>query len=227
VTGSDIDTMKHLVDDLADRALTRPPSRLVTVTVVEASADIAVCQLPDNRIARLPVTAFYPNRTWEVGGRYILALSEHDTSLHLSATDDALVAMLFDGVSPEVREGRVRVMGVARHVGVRSKVAVAATEPGVDPVGACLGRAANRVRSVSAFLLGERVDVVAYHPDPQRFLVNALAVSPLSVSFEGDEAGYVVVVPSHQLAAARGGGNLNVVLASRLCGQRIELRGER
>jgi N utilization substance protein A len=139
----------------------------------------------------------------------------------LSAAAPELIAMLLDGLSPEVRDGRVRVMAVARQVGVRSKVAVAATVAGVDPVGACLGRAANRVKALTAMLLGERVDIVAYHPDPVRFLANALAVVPESV--ETTAEGFQVRVPRHQLTAAKGGGNLNVVLASRLLGTRIEV----
>jgi N utilization substance protein A len=73
-------------------------------------------------------------------------------------------------------------------------------------------------------LMGERVDVVSYHPDPERFLINALAVSPLSVVTTEDGT-VVVTVPKHQLAAARGGGNLNVVLASRLCGVKVQVLG--
>jgi N utilization substance protein A len=215
--------MFHPTSQLVSDVLAPQPSRLVTVKVIEASPDIAVCELPDGRVARMPVTSFYPNRRWETGARYHLVAAESGSAVVLSATADELLPMLLDGLSPEVREGRVRVMGVARQVGVRSKIAVAATEPDVDPVGACLGRAANRVRALSAMLLGERVDVVAYHEDPQRYVVNALAVSPVSVTVD-ETAGFVVSVPSHQLAAARGGGNLNVVLASRLCGQRIDLR---
>lgn len=198
-------------------------TRAVTATITESSPDVAVCTLSDGTVARLPVTAFYPNRVWEVGGRYHLAATD-STPPQLSATADDLVEMLLDGLVPEVRDGRVRVMGVTRHVGVRSKVAVAASAAGVDPVGACLGRAANRIKTLSAMLLGERVDIVSYHPDPERFLLNALAVAPLSVTVDADDT-VQVVVPKHQLSAARGGGNLNVVLASRLCGRRVQVLG--
>ena len=198
-------------------------TRLVTAPVTEASADIAVCTLPDGSVGRLPITAFYANRTWEIGQRYHLAATS-TIPPQLSATADELVALLLQGLSPEVRDGRVRVMGVTRHVGVRAKIAVAATSPDVDPVGACLGRAANRIKTLSAMLMGERVDVVSYHPDPERFLLNALAVSPLSV-VTAEDGTVVVTVPKHQLAAARGGGNLNVVLASRLCGEKVQVLG--
>lgn len=198
-------------------------TRVVTATVTEASPDVAVCTLHDGSTARLPVTAFYPNRSWEIGARYHLAATP-DPTPQLSAVVDELPVMLLDGLVPEIRDGRVRVMAVVRHVGVRSKIAVAATTSDVDPVGACLGRAANRIKTLSAMLLGERIDVVSYHPDPERFLLNALAVAPLSVAVD-DDGVVTVVVPKHQLAAARGGGNLNVVLASRLCGRRVQVHG--
>lgn len=218
-SGSDTASMTDTPLDL----LARPVfARVVTGVVKEATTDVAVLAFGDES-ASLPVTEFYPNRVWSLGGVYHLAATAVGAvPVQVSANADELVEMLLEGVSPEVRDGRVRVMAVSRQVGIRSKVAVAATEEGVDPVGACLGRGANRVKAVSAMLLGERLDVVAYHSDPDRFLQNALAVAADRV--EHLEDGTVnVFVPRHQLAAARGGGNLNVVLASRLVGKRIQV----
>ena len=203
--------------------LARPVfTRVVTAHVKEATPDVAVLTFGDES-ARLPVTEFYPNRSWALGGIYHLAATDASAGpVQVSANADELVHLLLEGVSPEVRDGRVRVMAVSRQIGIRSKVAVAATEEGVDPVGACLGRGANRVKTISAMLLGERLDVVAYHSDTDRFLQNALAVAADRI--ERLEDGSVnVFVPRHQLAAARGGGNLNVVLASRLVGRRIQV----
>jgi N utilization substance protein A len=203
--------------------LARPVfTRVVTATVRECSADVALVGFGEES-ARLPITEFYPNRPWTLGASYHLAATAQGVSpLYVSASCDDFVQLLLEGVSPEVRDGRVRVMAVARHVGIRSKVAVAATEAGVDPVGACLGRGANRVKAVSSMLHGERLDVVSFHPDPEVFLRNALAVSPERMEQSADGT-VIVAVPRHQLAAAKGGGNLNVVLASRLVGRRIQV----
>lgn len=206
------------LDLLAGPAFTR----VVTATVKEATPDVAVLAFGEES-AHLPVTEFYPNRAWSLGGTYHLAATDAGVSpVQVSSNVDEFIEMLLQGVSPEVRDGRVRVMAVSRQVGIRSKVAVAATEPGVDPVGACLGRGANRVKAVSLMLLGERLDVVAYHSDPDRFLQNALAVAADRIEHQ-DDGTVNVFVPRHQLAAARGGGNLNVVLASRLVGKRIQV----
>jgi len=211
--------------ELDDILTPQPAHRIVTGTVRTATEDVALVDLPDGRTAKLPVTEFYPNRTWEEGARYHLALVDDNRNRPLvSAAHPDLIAMLLDGHAPEVRDGRVRVMGSARRVGIRSKVAVAATEEGVDPVGACLGRAAVRVKTITALLLGERVDIVAYHPDPVQYAINALAVRPLETA-EGDSGELRVVVPEHQLAAAKGGGSLNVTLASHLVGRHLDIVG--
>lgn len=209
--------MNHPSSDL----FTPTTVRLATATVTEASADVALCKLADGTSAKLAITDFYPNRRWAIGETYQLAVVEESGSRKLSAVPDELVVMLLEGLSPEIRDGKVRVMAVARQVGVRSKIAVAATSAGIDPVGAALGRAANRIKTLTRLLHGERVDVVAWHHDKTRYLANALAVVPEKI--EATEDGYTVKVPRHQLAAARGGGNLNVVLASRLVECRIEV----
>lgn len=208
-----------------DELLSSPtPSGVVTGKIIEATSDIALVSIPDGRNIHMPVSEFYPNRVWAIGNHYVLALTEGARPT-LSAAHPDLVALIMSGLSPEIRDGRVRVMATARQVGIRSKVAVAATENGVDPVGACLGKGAVRIRTLSQLLLGERVDVVSYHPDPAVFAVNALAVRPISSTVEA--AGQVsVTVPAHQLEAARGGGGLNITLAARLVGHRINVIGE-
>jgi N utilization substance protein A len=115
----------------------------------------------------------------------------------------------------------VRIVRVARQVGIRSKIAVAATVPGVDPVGAFIGRAANRVAALSRMLMGERVDVVAWNPEAHVFITNALGVKVETIS---DEPRFIAVqVPEHQLAAAVGGGGLNAQLTARITGKRISI----
>lgn len=197
-----------------------PAVAAVTGTVIDAGRDVAVVRLTDGRTGHLPVSEFYPNRSWEVGRSYTLAACDDTARPLLSASRPELLEMLLSGVVPELRDGRVRVLRTARQVGIRSKIAVAATEDGVDAVGALLGRNAGRLKLVSSHLLGERIDVVAWHPDRQKFVLNALAVKPVSIT--ADETGKLLItVPAHQLQAALGGGGLNVALTSRLTGTRV------
>jgi len=206
-------------DDFDISVLTEAPAKdlsIVTAELTAATNDVALLTFGDNLQGTMPITEFYPNRKWEIGAKYHLLRLGQQTRPTLSAARPELISMLLDGLSPEVRSGAVRVMGVVRQVGIRSKIAVAATEDGVDPIAACVGPSAGRVRRLSEMLNGERVDVVAWNPNPEVFIKNALGTTVRSLEISGPRAN--VVVPAHQYQAAVGGGGLNAALASRLTG---------
>jgi N utilization substance protein A len=195
----------------------------VTGVVIEANSDVALVRLFDGTQATMPITEFYPNKRWIVG------MTVHAVNLPIaggnrlicSTTRPELIELLAAAVVPELRDGSVRIVRVARQVGIRSKIAVASTVSGVDPVGAFIGRAANRVAALSKMLMGERVDVVAWNPEPHIFITNALGVKVESIS---DEDRFISVqVPEHQLSAAVGGGGLNAQLTARITGKRISI----
>lgn len=207
--------------------LTEPPAAdlaLVTATVTAATADVALLEFGNSRQASMPITEFYPNRQWEIGSRYHLLSLGNNGRPTLSASRPELLTMMLDGLSPEIRSGSVRVLGVVRQVGIRSKISVAATIAGTDPIAACVGPSAGRVKRLSEMLLGERVDVVAYNDDPIIYIKNALGTAVRSVQIDGPRA--VVVVPAHQFQAAVGGGGLNAALASRLTGYQLSVQSE-
>lgn len=204
--------------------LLSPPAASFTVSgvVTSSSADVAVLRLLDGRTATLPVTEFYPNRRFSVGARYHLACSDATSPRPLvSALNPELIDLLAAGVVPELRDGLVRVVRVARQPGIRSKVAVASTQPGVDAVGAFIGRAANRVQTLSKLLHGERLDIIAFSPDIEVFVRNALGVSVTSVV--STERVLQIRVPDHQFEAAVGGGGMNALLTAKLIGRRISI----
>lgn len=198
--------------------------RVVTATVVSASQDVALLRtvpaVGKGEDAVMPATEWYPTRRWTVGESYQLLQVDPGPRPLLSAVRPEFIEELFAGVSPEVRSGAVRIMGVARNPGVRCKVAVASCEPGVDPIASCVGRSANRVRLISSILLSERIDVVAWHPDPADFLKAALAPAAVSrIEIDGDEAR--AYAPAHQMSAAVGGSGLNSQLAGQLVGVKV------
>ena len=193
-----------------------------TGIITEHSTDMALVRTPSSTRATLAASNFYPNKKWFTGMRiFALNISPEDSREDLSVTDPQLIESLFAGVVPELRKGLVKITGVTRNVGVRSKIAVAPTMEGLDAVGIFVGRAANRVRFVSSMLLGERVDVVAYDPDPIVFLTNALGVSVDSLDTSKEIL--QVNVPRHQYDAAVGGGGLNAALAAKLTKTRFTL----
>lgn len=130
---------------------------------------------------------------------------------------------------PEIRGGQVEVNAVAREAGARAKVAVSARQPGLDPVGACVGMRGMRIQSISRELHGERIDVVLYDKDPGTFIVNALSVPQiLSVTLDESNTGArtaSVVVMDEHLSLAIGRSGQNARLAAKLTGWRIDIQG--
>jgi N utilization substance protein A len=195
-----------------------PDPVVVTGTITSASSDVALVSLPDGREAIMPVSEFFPNRRWVNGETLQMLLMESPGRPVCSVVRPELVEAIYDGVVPELRTGQVRIMSVARAAGVRSKVAVAATSDApTDPVAAMIGRDANRVNLVRSLLGGERVDIVAWHADPETYLINALAPARVT-RVEVTDRGATVHAPSHQMSAAVGYAGLNSQLAGQLLG---------
>ena len=193
-----------------------------TFTVTAVAVDCFEGMLHDGRCAILPVSELPPARKLRPGDRvHTTVMVEADRPV-VSASAPALLAALYAGVAPEVRTGAVRIVAVARAAGVRSKVAVAATVDGVDPVAALVGREANRVMYVSRLLGGERIDVIPYAEDLEQFARNAMAPAQV-VAVQLEPTKVVVSVPAHQMPAAVGGGGLNSHLAGELLGFPVDV----
>lgn len=145
----------------------------------------------------------------------------------LSRTDPGLVIKLFEQEVPEIYEGIVKIVAVAREAGVRSKVAVYSKDSDVDPVGACVGMRGSRVQSVVQELRGEKIDIVTYHSDPARFVCNAILPAQVSkVLVDEAKNAMELVVPDDQLSLAIGRGGQNVRLAAQLTGWNLEIYSE-
>jgi N utilization substance protein A len=145
----------------------------------------------------------------------------------VSRTHPGLLRSLFALEVPEIDEGIVEIMAVAREPGHRSKIAVASNEPAVDPVGACVGPKGSRVRMVVNELRGEKIDVVPWSDESATFVANALQpakVREVTVNPETQTA--LVIVPDYQLSLAIGREGQNARLAARLTGWRIDIKSE-
>jgi transcription termination/antitermination protein NusA len=145
----------------------------------------------------------------------------------VSRTHPGLLKSLFALEVPEIDEGIVEIMAVAREPGHRSKIAVASNEPAVDPVGACVGPKGSRVRMVVNELRGEKIDVVPWSDESATFVANALQpakVREVTVNPETQTA--LVIVPDYQLSLAIGREGQNARLAARLTGWRIDIKSE-
>jgi len=148
--------------------------------------------------------------------------------LILSRADPAFVTALFKLEVPEIQQGIVEIRGGARDVGSRTKISVSSRDDSVDPVGACVGLKGSRVQAVVNELGGERIDIVPWSPDPERFAKLALAPARVSKVFsDPDTATIHAVVDEDQLSLAIGRSGQNVRLASELTEWKIDLYSSR
>jgi N utilization substance protein A len=128
---------------------------------------------------------------------------------------------------PEIADGLVEIVGVAREPGYRSKIAVISHADGVDPVGACVGPRGSRVRMVVSELRGEKIDIIPYNDEPARFVAKALSparVREVLVDDETKEA--TVIVPDDQLSLAIGREGQNARLAAKLTGWKVDIKSQ-
>ena len=145
----------------------------------------------------------------------------------VSRTHPALLKRLFELEVPEIYEGSVEVMSIAREPGQRSKVAVRSLDDRLDPVGACVGPKGSRVRTVVGELRGERVDVILWDADPAAYVANALSPAKVTRVLIDEEKNYAgVIVPDDQLSLAIGKEGQNARLAARLTGWHIDIKNE-
>ena len=148
--------------------------------------------------------------------------------LILSRADAGFVSALFQLEVPEMQQGIVEVQAAAREVGNRTKIAVVSRDDSIDPVGACVGLKGSRVQAVVNELGGERIDIVPWSPDPERFARMSLAPARVSRVFFDSASGTIqAVVDEDQLSLAIGKHGQNVRLASELTGWKIDLYSSR
>jgi N utilization substance protein A len=138
-----------------------------------------------------------------------------------------LLRRLFEMEVPEIKSGTVEIKSIAREGGHRSKVAVHARNPNIDPIGACVGMRGTRIQNIVNELAGERIDVIKWDPDPGNFVSNALSPAQvLEVEIDQDEHLASVVVPDKMLSLAIGKEGQNARLAAKLTGWRINIHSQ-
>jgi N utilization substance protein A len=145
----------------------------------------------------------------------------------LSRSAPELVEKLFEAEVPEIYEGIVKIVSVAREPGSRSKIAVSTRDSDVDPVGACVGIKGSRVQAVVQELRGEKIDIVPFDKDPARYIINAIQPAEVNKVIV-DEADHrmELVVPDEKLSLAIGRKGQNVRLASQLTGWKLDIISE-
>ncbi len=181
--------------------------------------------------AFLPRSEQIPTERYSEGQRiraYVSAVakSSRGPQIIVSRTHRNMLRRLLEVEVPEIYNGTVEIKSIAREAGYRSKVAVAALQEGVDPVGSCVGMRGTRIQSIVNELNGEKIDVVQWNPDLSFFIANSLSPAKVMNVMLQDKNGKtaIVVVPDKQLSLAIGKEGQNARLAAKLTGWRIDIK---
>jgi transcription termination/antitermination protein NusA len=145
----------------------------------------------------------------------------------LSRTHPAFLRALFEVEVPEISEGLIEIVSIAREPGKRAKIAVKSKDKDIDPVGACVGMRGSRVQSVVQELRGEKIDIVPFSDDPAKYVYAALSPAKVDrVLIDDENRCMEVIVPDDQLSLAIGRNGQNVRLAVKLTGWKIDVKSE-
>jgi N utilization substance protein A len=172
-----------------------------------------------------------PGEHYRIGERLkFYLLNVHESSkgpnLILSRSHPRFVVKLFELEVPEVNDGVVEIKGIVREAGSRTKIAVYATAEGVDPVGSCVGQRGARVMAVNSELGNEKIDIIEWSDDSEKFITSALSPATATSIEELGPREVRVLVPEDQLSLAIGKGGQNVRLAAKLTGYKIDIRSQ-
>ena len=204
----------------------------ITGTVQQSDSRYTLVKIREGVEALLPSAEQPGNERYEHNQRLKALIidvrkTSNEPSIVVSRTHPNLLKRLFELEVPEIYDGIVEIKSVAREPGLRSKIAVSSREPGLDPVGACVGPKGSRVRMVVAELRGERIDVVPWNDDSATFVGNALSPAKVArVVVSDDEHTATVIVPDDQLSLAIGKEGQNARLAAKLTGWRIDIKSQ-
>ncbi len=175
---------------------------------------------------QIPGEKFLPGDRLKV---YIKRIKEtnYGSQVQVSRTTVGFVKKLFELEIPEIESGEVEIKNIVREPGVRTKIAVASNDPNVDPVGVCVGNRGSRINNIVGELKTERVDIIPWSNDVFEYIAAALnPAEVVSVEINEAEKSSRVIVPDNKLSLAIGREGLNVRLAARLTGWKIDVKSE-
>lgn len=178
----------------------------------------------------LAATEQVPGETYTVNTRlkvFIMDVKKttKGPQVYLSRSHPGLVKRLFELEVPEIQDGVVEIKSISREAGSRTKIAVAARDENVDPVGACVGPRGSRVQVIVDEIFGEKIDIITWSDDPEKLISSALSPAKVEkVIINPTEKSAVVVVPDYQLSLAIGKEGQNVRLAAKLCNWKIDIK---
>ncbi len=213
--------------------LSEKEDELLTTVVKRIDDDIVYVQIAGTHTEGvLMKNDQIPGDKFQVGDRvkvYVKKIKDsfRGPQVQVSRSNIGFVRKLFELEIPEIASGDVKIKNIAREAGIRTKVAVQATRPNLDPVGACVGNRGARINTIVNELNGEKIDLVEYSDDPLEYIARALSPAKvLSVETNDSLNMSQVIVPDDKLSLAIGKGGVNVRLAAKLTGWKIDVKPE-
>jgi len=199
-------------------------NKLVSGSVKRVTRDNIIVDITHEAEALLPRDKLMPGEIYVINDRIravlqIVEVEGRGPQLMLNRSCPEMVTELFSIEVPEINEDVIKIRGVARDAGSRSKIAVKTNDGRIDPVGACVGMRGSRVQAVSSELGNERIDIIIYDDNPAQLVINALSPAKVeSIVMDEDSRSMEIAVNEDNLALAIGSRGQNIRLASKLVG---------
>lgn len=175
---------------------------------------------------QIPGEKYYVNSKIKV---YVKKIKENDSKspiVQVSRANTGFIRKLFELEVPEIQSGEVEIKGICREAGLRTKISVYSSNENIDPVGACVGNRGMRINSIVNELNGEKVDIILFSEDPLVYVARSLSPGKVNTVSFVDEKTTRAIVPDDKLSLAIGAGGINVKLAARLTGYKIDVKPE-
>ena len=207
------------VDEIMTGTVERQDHRFIYVNIGRVEAIMPLGE-------QIPSEQFEPDQRIKV---YVAKVDKTSKGpqIVVSRAHNDFLRRLFEQEVPEIYDGTVEVMAIAREAGDRAKVAVRSRDKNIDPVGTCVGPRGQRVQAIVNELNGENMDIIEWNEDPVVFIQNALSPAQvLKVDFNEEARACIVVVPDNQLSLAIGKRGQNARLAARLTTYKIDIKSE-
>lgn len=202
---------------------------IVSGSVVRIDHGDVIINIGKSEAILLPAEQL-PHEVYNVGDHVKAYIAEvkkgsKGPQVYVSRTHPGLLKRLFEIEVPEIADGIIEIKSVARDAGARSKISVMSNDENIDPVGACLGDKGIRVQAINNEIGNEKIDVIAWDPDPVQFIANAMAPAKvMSVALNEKDRMARVIVPDMHLSLAIGREGQNARLAAKLTGWKIDIK---
>lgn len=209
---------KVLEDEMIDGVVVDIKDRGVSLRLLDKTTTF----LPKQEF--LKNDSFYEGQTVKVYVKKVEQTTK-EPRIYVSRNENNIITRLLEDAVPEIKEGIIKIMGIARDAGDRTKIALYSTDPNVDPIGSCVGENGSRHKMVVDALNGEKLDLYKWSDDPKELIANSLQPADVTdvIDINLKEKTSVVIVPDNQLSLAIGKNGQNVRLAVQSCKWKIDI----